>query len=87
MFMSQVHHWKQIFHCLGLEYDPSYAYRVEDLMALDLEAHSRLIDSLLSAAIDEFSVQMRFDEIKSMWLEREFKLVLHLPESIRKTSS
>jgi hypothetical protein len=69
---------------MNLEFDSSYQYKVDELIALNLDLHSRLIDSILSAAVEAYAVESRFNEIRSLWMEQDFKLAVHIPDSIRK---
>lgn len=77
----QVWHWRQIFHGVGREYDSSKQYKVEDLIGLHLTVYHRLIDSILSSAIDAYGVEQRFNKIRSFWMDREFKLAKHVLDS------
>jgi len=81
----QVWHWKQIFHGIGREYDPSKRYKVDDMINLHLTVYSQLVDSILSSAVEAYGVEHRFNEIRSFWMEREFKLAKHVLDSAQKS--
>jgi len=81
----QVWHWRQIFHGVGREYDSSKQYKVDDLISLHLTVYHRLIDSVLSSAIDAYGVEQRFNKIRSFWMAREFKLAKHVLDSVLKS--
>ena len=82
----QVWHWRQIFHGMSREYDSSKHYKVEDLISLHLNVYSQLIDSVLSSAVEAYSVEQRFNKIRSFWTEQEFKLEKHILDSTWKSN-
>src|SRR6218665_2301226 len=66
----------------GHEYDPTYPYTVGDLMQLGLGSCGQMIDNVLSAAIAEEGVEQKLAAFHKLWIQKEFKLAKHLPESL-----
>jgi len=81
----QIWHWRQIFHGVGQEYDSLKQYKVEDLINLHFTVYSRLIDSILSSAVEAYGVEHRFNNIQSLWMEKEFKLAKPVLASAQKS--
>lgn len=70
---------------MGEQYDPSYKFTVEELMAYQLGSHREVIDSIYSAAIAEFAIEMKLEKVKKLWEEKDFKLAKHIPDSMYKS--
>ena len=83
----QPRHWKTIFLSMGEHFDANRDFTVEELLSFNLGAHADIINTVYAAAVSEFAIEQQLVKIRKMWIEREFKLAKHIPESVYKGAS
>lgn len=83
-FLFQPRHWKTIFLGMGEQFDPEHEFIVDELLSYNLGAHSRLINTVYSAAVAEFAIEQRLVKVQRLWEDMEFKLAKFIPESVLK---
>lgn len=78
----QERHWKAIFVGMNESYDPKKQFTVADLLTYDLEEHAQLVHQIYLGAVAEYDLELKIGHMKKFWLEREFKLAKHIPDSL-----
>lgn len=63
-------------------YDPKKQFTVADLLTYDLEEHAQLVHQIYLGAVAEYDLELKIGHMKKFWLEREFKLAKHIPDSL-----
>ena len=63
-------------------YDPKRQFTVADLLTYDLEDHAQLIGEIYLGAVAEYDLELKIGHLQKFWLEREFKLAKHIPDSL-----
>ena len=69
---------------MGEHFDANRDFTVEELLSFNLGAHADIINTVYAAAVSEFAIEQQLVKIRKMWIEREFKLAKHIPESVYK---
>ena len=69
---------------MGENFDANREFTVEELLSFNLGAHADIINTVYAAAVSEFAIEQQLVKIRKMWVEREFKLAKHIPESVYK---
>ncbi|XP_052798483.1 dynein heavy chain domain-containing protein 1-like isoform X5 [Mya arenaria] len=75
-------HWKAIFVGMNESYDPKKQFTVSDLLTYDLKDHEQLVNQIYLGAVAEYDLEQKIGHMKKFWLEREFKLAKHIPDSL-----
>ncbi|XP_060599368.1 dynein heavy chain domain-containing protein 1-like [Ruditapes philippinarum] len=75
-------HWRAIFVGMNESYDPKKQFTVADLLTYDLEEHAQLVHQIYLGAVAEYDLELKIGHMKKFWLEREFKLAKHIPDSL-----
>ena len=63
-------------------YDPKRQFTVADLLTYDLEEHAQLVHQIYLGAVAEYDLELKIGHMKKFWLEREYKLAKHIPDSL-----
>ncbi|PAA87882.1 hypothetical protein BOX15_Mlig022241g1 [Macrostomum lignano] len=75
-------HWRSLYVGFGSDFDPNREPRLVELLAFDLPAHGKLINSVCAAALAEYQLEKTLARLNKLWLDKELKMVRHVTESV-----
>jgi hypothetical protein len=79
-------HFIELFSAIGLNYDANRAYTLQELIDLNLDEHSELINRIYKRALTELKLNQQFAAIENLWSNKLiFNLAKHFPINVYKT--
>ena len=79
-------HFIELFSAIGLNYDANRAYTLQELIDLNLDEHSELINRIYKRALTELKLNQQFSSIENLWSNKLlFNLAKHFPINVYKT--